>query len=74
MIKHQDTLNHLQLNLLNSLSYIKSKERISELESLINFYLEKKLDESIEKVENDKNYSAEVYEAWLHETRKKNTA
>jgi hypothetical protein len=74
MIKHQDTLNDLQLNLLNSLSYIKSKERISELESLINFYLEKKLDESIEKVENDKNYSAEVYEAWLNETRKKNTA
>jgi hypothetical protein len=74
MIKHQDTLNDLQLNLLNSLSYIKSKERIIELESLINFYLEKKLDESIEKVETENNYSATVYEAWLHESRKKNTA
>ena len=74
MIKHQDTLNDLQLNLLNSLSYIKSKERISELESLINFYLEKKLDESIEKVETQRNYTAEVYEAWLNENRKKNTA
>ncbi len=74
MIKHQDTLNDLQLNLLNSLSYIKSKERISELESLINFYLEKKLDESIEKVETQRNYTADVYEAWLNENCKKNTA
>jgi hypothetical protein len=73
MTKQENKLNTLQLHLLNSLSYIKSKQQINELESLINFYLEKKLDESIEKVEKQNNYTATVYDAWLNETAKKAT-
>ena len=66
MILDKNTkLNELQISLLKSISIIKKTEDVKELQSLINFYLRKKLDDSIEKVENEKNYSQNTYEEWL---------
>jgi hypothetical protein len=66
MILDRNTkLNELQISLLKSISIIKKTEDVKELQSLINFYLRKKLDDSIEKVENEKNYSQNTYEEWL---------
>jgi hypothetical protein len=39
---------------------------LKEIDSLINFYLEQKLDEAIIKAESDRNYSADIYERWLN--------
>ena len=58
-------LNDAQLNLIKSFKYLHNKKQISEIDSLINFYLEKKLDEAITKAENQKNYNADIYEQWL---------
>lgn len=69
MIQEHPKLNSLQLNLLKSFQYINSSESLQELDSLINFYLEKKLDAAIEKVEKDKNYTTQVYESWLLESK-----
>ena len=68
-MEHTDKLNKLQLNLLKSLQYIHSENKVQELDSLINYYLEKKLDEAIESVEEKNNFNAQVYEGWLNEQR-----
>lgn len=65
MIQEHPKLNSLQLNLLKSFQYINSSESLQELDSLINFYLEKKIDAAIEKVENEKNYNMKIYNQWL---------
>jgi len=63
---HQNKLNAVQLNLIKSFQYLRNDKEISEIDSLINFYLEKKLDDSITKVESQKKYNEEVYEQWLN--------
>jgi hypothetical protein len=70
----QRKLNTLQLNLLKSFQYIQSSKKIEEIDSLINFYLEKKLDEAIENAENEKKYTAKIYEEWLTETKQKTSS
>ena len=45
------------------------ENKVQELDSLINYYLEKKLDEAIESVEEKNNFNAQVYEGWLNEQR-----
>jgi hypothetical protein len=40
---------------------------MEEIDSLINFYLEKKLDAAIDKVESEKMYKHNIYEQWLTE-------
>lgn len=62
----QNKLNSAQLNLIRSFQYLRNEQEISEIDSLINFYLEKKLDEAITKFESQKNYSEEIYEQWLN--------
>ena len=64
-MKNTDKLNKLQLSLLKSLQYINSENKVQELESLINYYLERKLDEAIESAEAKNNFNAAVYESWL---------
>lgn len=65
-------LNDAQLNLIKSFRYLHNEQELKEIDSLINFYLEKKLDEAIEKVESERNYTASIYEAWLtNDTAKK---
>lgn len=68
-MEHSDKLNKLQLNLLKSLQYIHSEDKVQELDSLINYYLEKKLDEAIELAEEKNNFNAQVYDGWLNEQR-----
>ncbi len=71
MLAH-NKLNNLQLNMLKSFQYIDSKEKLQEIDSLINFYLEKKLDEAIEKEEAKRSYTAEIYNEWLLTKSEKN--
>jgi hypothetical protein len=58
-------LNDAQINLIKSFRFLRNEQELKEIDSLINFYLEKKLDDAIEKVESEQNYTASIYEAWL---------
>ena len=58
-------LNDLQMNMIKSFMFLHDEKKINEIDSLINFYLEKQLDGVIEQVEADKGYTASVYEEWL---------
>ncbi len=59
-------LNEAQLNLLKSFRYLSDEQTISEIDSLVNFYFEKKLDSAISKVEGERNYRVAIYEQWLN--------
>ena len=63
---NQHKLNAVQLNLIKPFQYLHNDQQINEIDSLINFYLEKKLDVAISKVESQKQYSEEIYEQWLN--------
>lgn len=63
---NSDKLNEAQLNLLKSFRYLSDEQTISEIDSLVNFYFEKKLDSAISKAEGERNYSAAIYEQWLN--------
>ena len=63
-------LSSAQLNLIKSFQYLHSEKQINEIDSLVNFYLEKKLDAAITRVETQKNYTAAIYEQWLSERNK----
>lgn len=62
----QHKLNDAQLNLIKAFQYLSDEKEINEINSLINFYLEKKLDDAISRVEAEKGYTASVYEQWLN--------
>ncbi len=64
---NQSKLNTAQLNLIKSFKYLHNEKEISEIDSLVNFYLEKKLDEAIATAEAKNNYNAAIYEQWLNE-------
>ena len=64
-IPTQNKLNNAQLNLIKSFQYLRNDAEINEIDSLINFYLEKKLDDAITIAESKNKYTAEVYEQWL---------
>ena len=59
-------LNEAQLQLIKSFKYLHNAKEINEIDSLINFYLERKLDEAIVKKEAQSEYNAAIYEAWLN--------
>lgn len=67
-------LNLVQLNLIKSIGYLQDEKELNEIDALINFYLEKKLDAAIDRVEREKNYTEATYEQWLHERNTKNSA
>jgi hypothetical protein len=69
----QNKLNSAQLNLSKSFQYLRNKQQISEIDSLINFYVEKKLDEALTKTESEKNYGAGIYDQWLKNIHKHDT-
>ena len=54
-----------QLELLKSFKYLTGEKQIAEVKELLQLYYQHKLDAAIEKEEAGRNYSAEVYEAWL---------
>ena len=63
---HQNKLNSVQLNLIKTFQYLHNERQISEIDSLIDFYLEKKLDDAITKMEFQNGYTEEIYEQWLN--------
>jgi len=60
-----EKLNDAQINLIKSFRFLKDERELREIDALINFYLEKKLDEAINRVETEKEYTPEIYEQWL---------
>ena len=68
---NQHKLNAVQLNLIKSFQYLHNDQQISEIDSLINFYLEKKLDDAICKEESQKQFTEEIYEQLLNELKSK---
>jgi hypothetical protein len=65
MVNAANKLNDAQMSLIKSFRFLHNEEEIKEIDSLINFYLEKKLDEAIDSVEQEKNFTASLYEEWL---------
>jgi len=64
-LENKSKLSHLQLELLKSLKYMASEKQINEVKSLLRFYFAQQLDMAIKIIENEKEYTAEVYEKWL---------
>lgn len=60
-----------QLDLLKSFQYLRNEQDIAEVRELLKLYFEKKLDATIENVENERNYTQEVYDEWLSRSSKK---
>jgi len=58
-------LTNLQLELLKSLKYMATEKQLTEIKSLLRFYFSQQLDSAIEKVENEKGYTEQVYIDWL---------
>ena len=54
-----------QLELLKSFKYLTDDKQIGEVKELLNLYYRYKLDAAIDSEETKRNYSAEIYEAWL---------
>lgn len=63
--EHGKTLSNLQLELLKSLKYMVSEKQVTEIKSLLRFYFAQQLDVAIDEVENERKYTAEIYESWL---------
>jgi hypothetical protein len=65
-LTHQNNLNSIQLKLIRTFEFLHSEKQLNEIDSLINFYFEQKLDDAITKAEKINNYTAPVYEEWLN--------
>jgi hypothetical protein len=66
-LNNTNKLSNLQLELLKSLKYTTSEKQLQEIKSLLRFYFAQQLDAAIEKAENERQYSATIYEKWLQE-------
>ena len=71
MEQANNKLNIVQMNLIKSFQFIHDEKQLQEIDSLLKFYLEKKLDEAIDRAESKNNYTAEVYNEWLNEVNPK---
>jgi len=70
MIVTHNKLTELQLELLRSFKHITSEKELSEVKSLLNFYFRHRLDMAIEKEEQKRNLTAEIYAGWLNASKK----
>ena len=66
-----NNLNSVQLKLIRTFEHLHNEKQLNEIDSLINFYFEKKLEEAIIKAEKENNYTAAIYEEWLNEHSEK---
>ena len=66
-----NNLNSIQMKLIRTFEYLHNEKQLNEIDSLINFYFEKKLDEAIVKAETENNYTAAIYDEWLNEGNRK---
>lgn len=66
----ENKLTDLQLELLKSFRHVTTETQLSEIKSLLNFYFRKQLDVAIDSEEQNRNYTAQVYEDWLKDSSK----
>lgn len=59
-----------QLELLKSFKHLRTEQDIQEVRELLSLYFERKLDAAIDKAENERKYTQEVYESWLAQQRR----
>ena len=55
-VPNDKNLNNLQLEFLKSLKY---------MATLLRYYFDRQLDEAVDKAENEKSYTAAIYDSWL---------
>ena len=70
MISTPGKLTEMQLELLKSFKHITDEKQLSEVKSLLNFYFRHRLEESIDREENERSYTAAIYEQWLNSPKK----
>ena len=61
-----NNLNTVQQKLIRTFEHLHNEKQLNEIDSLINFYFETKLDQAITKAEKENNYSAAIYDDWLN--------
>ena len=65
-IFNDNKLSALQLEFLKSLKFMATEKQLADIKSLLRYYFARQLDNAIEKVENEKDYTAAIYESWLN--------
>lgn len=65
IIDDKNKLSNLQLEFLKSLKYMATEEQLSDIRSLLRLYFSNHLDTAIQKAEDERGYTATVYESWL---------
>jgi hypothetical protein len=70
MIVTNNKLTELQVELLKSFRHITSEKKLTEVKSLLNLYFRKRLDVAIDKEEQTRNLTVEVYSEWLNSIKK----
>ena len=72
MISTNDNrITEQQLELLKSFKHLRTEQDIQEVRELLSLYFERKLEAAIDRVENERGYTQEVYESWLAQQRRK---
>lgn len=66
-MKQAETITPQHLELLQSLSMLKSETQLAEVRALIAAYLEGKIDDEIKQVEAERGYTQSTYDGWLNE-------
>lgn len=64
-ISNDNKLSALQIEFLKSLKYMATEKQLADVKSLLRHYFARQLDTAIEKTENEKDYTADIYESWL---------
>jgi hypothetical protein len=64
-VSNDNKLSTLQLEFLKSLKYMATEKQLQDIKSLVRHYFARQLDNAIEKVETEKDYTAAIYESWL---------
>jgi hypothetical protein len=66
-------LSNLQMELLKVFNRDLPDEQVLEIRSLLADYFLKKADEELERLENEKGWTAETYEKWANEHWRRKT-
>jgi len=65
LVNDKSKLTNLQLEFLKSLKYMVNEKQLTEIKSLLRFYFSQQLDIAIEDAENKRDYTEQIYIAWL---------
>lgn len=69
-MRKEHKLTEMHLKILGTIQQITSERQLASIDSLLNFYFRKELEDSIKKVEFGNGYTEETYEEWLKEASK----